>query len=47
MSSGSYASPAPRYVYAFADGTYFTAIYYYEGCIMLILAVVGIAESGE
>ncbi len=36
-----------RYVYAFADGTYFTVIYNGEGCKMPILAVVGIAESGE
>jgi putative transposase len=38
---------AERYVYAFADGTYFTVIYNGEGCKMPILAVVGIAESGE
>ena len=38
---------AERYVYAFADGTYFTVIYNDEGCKMPILAVVGIAESGE
>lgn len=38
---------AQRYVYAFADGTYFTVIYNEEGCKMPILAVVGIAESGE
>src|SRR6266568_5193883 len=36
-----------RYVYAFADGTYFTVIYNGEGCKMPILAVVGIAETGE
>lgn len=36
-----------RYAYAFADGTYFTVIYNDEGCKMPILAVVGIAESGE
>src|SRR6266700_2238963 len=30
-----------------ADGTYFTVIYNNEGCKMPILAVVGIAESGE
>jgi putative transposase len=35
------------YVYAFADGTYFTVIYNGEGCKMPILAVVGIAETGE
>ena len=38
---------AERYVYAFADGTYFTVIYNGEGCKMPILAVVGIAETGE
>lgn len=38
---------AARYVYAFADGTYFTVIYNGEGCKMPILAVVGIAETGE
>lgn len=38
---------ASHYVYAFADGTYFTVIYQDEGCKMPILAVVGIAESGE
>jgi len=38
---------AKRYVYAFADGTYFTVIYNDEGCKMPILAVVGIAENGE
>jgi transposase-like protein len=38
---------AERYVYAFADGTYFTVIYHGEGCKMPILAVVGIAETGE
>ncbi|HEX9133994.1 MAG TPA: transposase [Ktedonobacteraceae bacterium] len=36
-----------RYVYAFADGTYFTVIYNGEGCKMPILAVVGITETGE
>jgi putative transposase len=36
-----------RYEYAFADGTYFTVIYQTEGCTMPILAVVGIAGSGE
>ena len=30
-----------------ADGTYFTVIYNGEGCKMPILAVVGIAASGE
>ena len=38
---------AARYVYAFADGTYFTVIYNGEGCKMPILAVVGITETGE
>src|SRR5205085_3372835 len=38
---------AERYVYAFADGTYFTVIYNGEGCKMPILAVVGITETGE
>src|SRR5438874_11233637 len=38
---------AKRYVYAFADGTYFTVIYNDEGCKMPILAVIGIAEGGE
>jgi Transposase, Mutator family len=36
-----------RYAYAFADGTYFTVIYNGEGCKMPILAVVGIATTGE
>ena len=36
-----------RYVYAFADGTYFTVIYNGQGCKMPILAVVGIAPTGE
>jgi len=38
---------AERYVYAFADGTYFTVIYNVEGCKRPILAVVGIAKTGE
>jgi len=38
---------AQRYEYAFADGTYFTVIYNGEGCKMPILAVVGIAPTGE
>jgi putative transposase len=38
---------AARYVYAFADGTYFTVIYNGEGCKMPILAVVGISETGQ
>jgi putative transposase len=40
-------SLAERYVYAFADGTYFTVIYNGEGCKMPVLAVVGIAVTGE
>src|SRR5579884_818717 len=38
---------AERYAYAFADGTYFSVIYNEEGCKMPILAVVGIAQTGE
>jgi putative transposase len=38
---------AEHYAYAFADGTYFTVIYNGEGCKMPILAVVGIATTGE
>lgn len=38
---------AERYAYAFADGTYFSVIYNGEGCKMPILAVVGIATTGE
>jgi putative transposase len=38
---------AAKYVYVFADGTYFTVIYNNEGCKMPILAVVGITEQGE
>lgn len=38
---------AAKYVYAFADGTYFTVIYDSEGCKMPILAVVGIDAHGE
>ena len=38
---------AECYAYAFADGTYFTVIYNDEGCKMPILAVVGIATTGE
>lgn len=38
---------AAKYVYAFADGTYFTVIYESEGCKMPIMAVVGITEQGE
>jgi putative transposase len=40
-------SLAARYVYAFADGTYFSVIYNGEGHKMPILAVVGINEAGE
>lgn len=36
-----------RYLYAFADGTYFTVIYDQEGCKMPILAIVGIDEDGR
>jgi transposase-like protein len=36
-----------HYLYAFADGTYFTVIYDQEGCKMPILAVVGIDEDGK
>jgi putative transposase len=36
-----------RYLYAFADGTYFTVIYDGEGCKMPILAVIGIDENGQ
>lgn len=36
-----------HYAYSFADGTYFTVIYNGEGCKMPILAVVGIATTGE
>jgi transposase-like protein len=38
---------AERYEYVFADGTYFTVIYNGQGCKMPILAVVGIAVTGE
>jgi putative transposase len=38
---------AARYVYTFADGTYFTVIYEDEGHKMPILAVVGINTAGE
>jgi transposase-like protein len=38
---------AGRYAYAFADGTYFTVIYNGEGCKMPVIAVVGIAATGE
>ncbi len=36
-----------HYLYAFADGTYFSVIYDEEGKKMPILAVVGINESGQ
>jgi transposase-like protein len=38
---------AERYAYAFADGTYLTLIYNGQGCKMPVLAVVGIAITGE
>lgn len=38
---------AERYVYAFADGTYFTVMYQDEGCKMPILAAIGITPTGE
>jgi transposase-like protein len=40
-------SLSEHYAYAFADGTYFTVIYNDEGCKMPILAVIGIAQTGE
>jgi transposase-like protein len=36
-----------KYLYVFADGTYFSVIYAQEGCKMPILAVVGIDEDGR
>jgi putative transposase len=36
-----------HYLYAFADGTYFTVIYDHEGHKMPILAIVGITLKGE
>jgi len=36
-----------HYLYAFADGTYFTVIYDGEGCKMPILAVIGIDKTGK
>lgn len=36
-----------RYLYVFADGTYFSVIYAQEGCKMPILAIVGIDEDGR
>lgn len=38
---------APRYLYAFADGTYFSVIYDRQGQKMPILAILGITPSGE
>jgi putative transposase len=38
---------APEYLYAFADGTYFSVIYGKEGHKMPILAVVGITVDGQ
>ncbi len=37
---------AERYVYCFADGTYFSVIYNHDGCKMPILAVIGIRPDG-
>lgn len=40
--------PLPkRYVYAFADGTYFSVIYEGEGQKMPVLALIGIREDGQ
>lgn len=36
-----------HYLYAFADGTYFTVIYDQTGCKMPILAVIGIDDEGK
>lgn len=36
-----------RYLYVFADGTYFTVVYEGAGCKMPIIAVVGIDETGQ
>jgi transposase-like protein len=38
---------APEYLYAFADGTYFSVIYGKEGHKMPILAVIGITVDGQ
>lgn len=38
---------AATYLYAFADGSYFTVIYDHEGHKMPILAVVGINQAGQ
>ncbi len=35
-----------HYLYAYADGTYFTVIYDHTGCKMPILAIIGIDEQG-
>jgi putative transposase len=35
------------YIYAFADGTYFSVIYDGEGCKMPILAIIGITPEGQ
>lgn len=35
------------YVYAFADGTYFSVIYNGQGCKMPILAIIGITPEGQ
>jgi transposase-like protein len=35
------------YLYAFADGTYFSVIYKGEGCKMPILAIIGITPEGQ
>ena len=36
-----------RYVYIFADGTYFSVIYDHEGCKMPILALIGVDMAGK
>jgi putative transposase len=36
-----------RYMYIFADGTYFSVIYDHEGCKMPILALIGVDTSGK
>lgn len=38
---------APKYLYIFADGTYFSVIYGHEGHKMPILAVIGITVEGQ
>ena len=47
MPSGNSASWRNGMPMRQADGTYFTVIYNGQGCKMPILAVVGIAETGE